>query len=188
MPGVIHADEPDVVIGARQGSPLVVGVGIEEAFLASDPLALLQVTDRFIYLEEGDAVRLSAGGGIEIFDASGQAVEREVRTFEHGDGSASKGEYRHFMLKEIHEQPAVIAETLEGRLGDRSVLVESFGPDAEALLAQVARSIWWPAEPAIMPVSWPATGSSVMPAYRYRWRSPPSIAIAAWWCPRTRCS
>ncbi|SEM84709.1 glutamine--fructose-6-phosphate transaminase (isomerizing) [Halomonas caseinilytica] len=137
--GVIHADEPDVVIGARQGSPLVVGVGIEEAFLASDPLALLQVTDRFIYLEEGDAVRLSAGGGIEIFDASGQAVEREVRTFEHGDGSASKGEYRHFMLKEIHEQPAVIAETLEGRLGDRSVLVESFGPDAEALLAQVAQ-------------------------------------------------
>ncbi|CBV44319.1 glutamine--fructose-6-phosphate transaminase (isomerizing) [Halomonas elongata] len=137
--GVIHADEPDVVIGARKGSPLVVGVGIEEAFLASDPLALLQVTDRFIYLEEGDVVRLSAGGGIEVFDASGQVVEREVQTFEHGDGSASKGDYRHFMLKEIHEQPAVIAETLEGRLGDRSVLVESFGPDAEALFSRVAQ-------------------------------------------------
>ncbi len=138
--GVIHAGEPDVVIGARKGSPLVVGVGIGEAFLGSDPLALLQVTDRFIYLEEGDAVRLSAGGRIEVFDAEGAAVEREVQTFEHGDGAASKGDYRHFMLKEIHEQPAVIAAALEGRLGDRSALVESFGPEAEALFRQ-ARQI-----------------------------------------------
>ncbi|WP_299234121.1 glutamine--fructose-6-phosphate transaminase (isomerizing) [uncultured Halomonas sp.] len=135
--GVIHADEPGVIIGARKGSPLVVGVGIGEAFLGSDPLALLQVTDRFIYLEEGDAVRLSAGGRIEIFDADGAAVEREVTTFEHGDGAASKGEYRHFMLKEIHEQTAVIGATLEGRLGERSALVESFGPEAEALFGQV---------------------------------------------------
>ncbi|WFM71371.1 glutamine--fructose-6-phosphate transaminase (isomerizing) [Halomonas sp. CKK8] len=135
--GVIHAEEPDVVIGARKGSPLVVGVGIDEAFLASDPLALLQVTDRFIYLEEGDAVRLSAGGRIEVFDARGMPVEREVQTFEHGDGAASKGDYRHFMLKEIHEQPMVIAAALEGRLGERSVLVESFGPEAEALFRQV---------------------------------------------------
>ncbi|KGE78614.1 glutamine--fructose-6-phosphate transaminase (isomerizing) [Halomonas salina] len=135
--GVVHADEPGVVIGARQGSPLVVGVGIEEAFLASDPLALLQVTDRFIYLEEGDVVRLFDGGRIEIFDAGGAAVERPVQTFEHGDGAASKGGYRHFMLKEIHEQPAVIAAALEGRLGDRSVLVESFGPEAEALFGRV---------------------------------------------------
>ncbi|XKE45516.1 glutamine--fructose-6-phosphate transaminase (isomerizing) [Halomonas organivorans] len=135
--GVIHADEPDVVIGARKGSPLVVGVGIEEAFLASDPLALLQVTDRFIYLEEGDVVRLSPGGRVEVFDPAGTAVERPVQTFEHGDGAASKGDYRHFMLKEIHEQPAVIAAALEGRLGERSVLVESFGPDAEALFARV---------------------------------------------------
>ncbi|MGM0983215.1 MAG: glutamine--fructose-6-phosphate transaminase (isomerizing) [Pseudomonadota bacterium] len=138
--GVIHAEEPDVVIGARKGSPLVVGVGIEEAFLASDPLALLQVTDRFIYLQEGDAVRLSAGGRIEVFDARGTAVEREVQTFEHGDGAASKGDYRHFMLKEIHEQPMVIAAALEGRLGERTVLVESFGPEAEALFRQ-ARQI-----------------------------------------------
>ena len=138
--GVIHAEEPDVVIGARKGSPLVVGVGIGEAFLGSDPLALLQVTDRFIYLEEGDAVRLSAGGCIEVFDAEGSAVEREVQAFEHGDGAASKGNYRHFMLKEIHEQPAMIAAALEGRLGDRSALVESFGPEAEALFRQ-ARQI-----------------------------------------------
>lgn len=135
--GVMAADAPDVVVGARKGSPLVVGVGSDEAFLASDPLALLQVTDRFIYLLEGDVVRLSAGGLIEIFDASGAVVERPVQTFEHGDGSASKGNYRHYMLKEIHEQPAVIAAALEGRLGDRSVLVESFGPQAESLFKQV---------------------------------------------------
>ncbi len=135
--GVVSADEPDMIVGARKGSPLVVGVGIGEAFLGSDPLALLQVTDRFIYLEEGDMVRLSAGGHIEVFDASGALVEREVQTFEHGDGAASKGEYRHFMLKEIHEQPAVIAAALEGRLGERSVLVESFGPDAEELFGRV---------------------------------------------------
>nr|WP_298249547.1 glutamine--fructose-6-phosphate transaminase (isomerizing) [uncultured Halomonas sp.] len=138
--GVIHADEPDVIIGARKGSPLVVGVGIGEAFLGSDPLALLQVTDRFIYLEEGDAVRLSSGGRIEVFDAEGAPVEREVQTFEHGDGAASKGDYRHFMLKEIYEQTTVIGAALEGRLGEHSALVESFGPEAEALFAQ-ARQI-----------------------------------------------
>ncbi|SDL56681.1 glutamine--fructose-6-phosphate transaminase [Franzmannia pantelleriensis] len=138
--GVVHAAEPDVVIGARKGSPLVVGVGIEEAFLASDPLALLQVTDRFIYLQEGDVVRLTRGGVIEIVDAEGRSVEREIQTFEHGDGAANKGNYRHFMLKEIHEQPAVIAQTLEGRLTDRGVLVKSFGVEAEALFSQ-ARQI-----------------------------------------------
>ncbi|MFQ3788681.1 glutamine--fructose-6-phosphate transaminase (isomerizing) [Halomonas sp. A29] len=134
---VVHADEPNVIVGARKGSPLVVGVGIDEAFLGSDPLALLQVTDRFIYLQEGDVVRLATGARIEIFDAQGQAVQRPVQTFEHGDGAASKGEYRHFMQKEIFEQPAVIAAALEGRLGERSVPAECFGPDAEALFERV---------------------------------------------------
>ncbi|WP_431024717.1 glutamine--fructose-6-phosphate transaminase (isomerizing) [Halomonas sp. H5] len=135
--GVMSPLEPGVVIGARKGSPLVVGVGIEEAFLASDPLALLQVTDRFIYLEEGDVVRLGQGGEITIFDAEGQVVARPVRVFEHGDGAASKGDYRHFMLKEIHEQPAVIAATLEGRLGSEGVLINGFGSEAEALFRRV---------------------------------------------------
>ncbi|QJQ95621.1 MULTISPECIES: glutamine--fructose-6-phosphate transaminase (isomerizing) [Halomonadaceae] len=134
--GVMHTTEPDVVIGARKGSPLVVGVGIEEAFLASDPLALLQVTDRFIYLREGDVVRLSRGGDIEIFDQQGSPVERPVQVFEHGDGAASKGDYRHFMLKEIYEQPKMIAATLEGRLSENSVLVRSFGIDADALFSK----------------------------------------------------
>ncbi|MFC3283908.1 glutamine--fructose-6-phosphate transaminase (isomerizing) [Litchfieldella rifensis] len=134
--GVVHKDEPGVVIGARKGSPLVVGVGIEEAFLASDPLALLQVTDRFIYLKEGDVVRLSQKGTVEIFDHRGAMAERPVQVFEHGDGAASKGEYRHFMLKEIHEQPQVIAATLEGRLSERGVLVKSFGANAEVLFSR----------------------------------------------------
>ncbi|MCO7242439.1 glutamine--fructose-6-phosphate transaminase (isomerizing) [Halomonas sp. Ps84H-12] len=131
--GVMSAAEPGVVVGARQGSPLVVGVGIDEAFLASDPLALLQVTDRFIYLEEGDLVELREHGVIRIVDRQGNDVERPIHTFEHGDGAASKGEYRHYMLKEIFEQPAVISATLEGRLSSHGVLVESFGPDALAL-------------------------------------------------------
>ena len=134
---VMHVDEPDVIVAARKGSPLVVGVGIDEAFLGSDPLALLQVTDRFIYLEEGDVVRLAAGGQIEVFGAQGQVVQREILNYEHGDGAASKGEFRHFMLKEIFEQPEVIAATLEGRLGERTVPAECFGPDAEALFKRV---------------------------------------------------
>ncbi|ABE60624.1 glutamine--fructose-6-phosphate transaminase (isomerizing) [Chromohalobacter israelensis] len=134
---VMHRAQPDVVIGARKGSPLVVGVGIGEAFLASDPLALLQVTDRFIYMQEGDVVRLSQGGSIELFDAGGERVERPAQIFEHGDGVTSKGGYRHFMLKEIHEQSQVIAATLEGRLGDHQVLVNSFGTDAEQLFQGV---------------------------------------------------
>lgn len=131
--GVMSAAEPGVVVGARQGSPLVVGVGIDEAFLASDPLALLQVTDRFIYLEEGDLVELREHGVIRIVDRQGNDVERPIHTFEHGDGAASKGEYRHYMLKEIFEQPKVIEAALEGRLSVSSVLVESFGPDAQVL-------------------------------------------------------
>ncbi|OHY99658.1 glutamine--fructose-6-phosphate transaminase (isomerizing) [Salinicola sp. MIT1003] len=134
---VMHADAPREIVGARKGSPLVVGVGIDENFLASDALALLQVTDRFIYLQEGDVVRLSDAHGIEIFAADGQPAERPVHTYEHGDSAASRGEYRHFMLKEIHEQPAVIAATLEGRLSGSHVLESSFGVGARALFDQV---------------------------------------------------
>ncbi|GHB13879.1 glutamine--fructose-6-phosphate transaminase (isomerizing) [Salinicola rhizosphaerae] len=133
---VMHAEAPREIVGARKGSPLVVGVGIDESFIASDALALLQVTDRFIYLQEGDVVRLSDGRGIEIF-AAGERIERSTHTYEHGDAAASRGEYRHFMLKEIHEQPAVIAATLEGRLSGSRVLESSFGVGAKTLFARV---------------------------------------------------
>lgn len=138
--GVMSNKEPGVVVGARQGSPLVVGIGIDEAFLASDPLALLQVTDRFIYLEEGDLVELREKGVVRIVDRDGNAVTRPVHVFEHGDGAASKGDYRHYMQKEIFEQPAVIQAVLEGRMSGNSVLVESFGPDAQ-LLFQKTRQV-----------------------------------------------
>ncbi|SHE73630.1 glucosamine--fructose-6-phosphate aminotransferase (isomerizing) [Modicisalibacter ilicicola DSM 19980] len=134
---VVHKAQPDMIVGARKGSPLVVGVGVEEAFLASDPLALLQVTDRFMYLQEGDVVCLAPGGDIVVHDTAGEHQKRPVQTFEHGDGAASKEGYRHFMLKEIYEQPQVIAATLEGRLSDRHVLVNSFGTEAEPLFGQV---------------------------------------------------
>ena len=137
---VMHKTQPDIIVGARKGSPLVVGVGVEEAFLASDPLALLQVTDRFIYLQEGDVARLTKGGGVSVYDTAGELQDHPVQVFEHGDGAASKDGYRHFMLKEIYEQPQVIAATLEGRLTDRHVLVKSFGIKAEALFAK-ARQI-----------------------------------------------
>ncbi|MDI5883816.1 glutamine--fructose-6-phosphate transaminase (isomerizing) [Cobetia amphilecti] len=138
--GVVHRAQPDVLIGARQGSPLVIGVGIDEHFLASDQLALLQVTDRFIYLKEGDLVRMTAEQ-IEIFEQGERLVteanERPVQTFEHAQDAASKGDYRHFMLKEIHEQSRVLAATLEGRLNGDHVLVRSFGSEAENLFRQV---------------------------------------------------
>ncbi|OHV08877.1 glutamine--fructose-6-phosphate transaminase (isomerizing) [Kushneria phosphatilytica] len=134
---VAHADQPDRLVGARKGSPLIVGVGIEEAFLASDPLALLQVTDRFVYLSEGDLVQLSDGGVIEVFDADGKPVERGIEVFEHGDNAISRGNYRHFMLKEIHEQSEVIAKTLEGRLGDGHVMTNIFGSGSDALMSDV---------------------------------------------------
>ncbi|SFX40308.1 glutamine--fructose-6-phosphate transaminase (isomerizing) [Marinospirillum alkaliphilum] len=133
---VIHQQHPDRLVCARKGSPLVIGVGIGEHFCASDPLALLQVTDRFVYLEEGDLATLTLNEH-HVINAAGAAVERPVSQWEHGNQAAEKGSYRHFMLKEIHEQPAVIAATLEGRLSDRRVLPQALGSAAMELLPKV---------------------------------------------------
>lgn len=121
---------------ARQGSPLVIGVGIEEYYVGSDPLALLPVTDRFIYLEEGDLAHIRREK-LSIFDQSGAAVEREAKVFDHKIGSADKGEYKHFMLKETFEQPEVIKQCLEGRISDSKVLDQAFGVQAGELLDKV---------------------------------------------------
>ena len=131
---VISAAEPGTLVGARRGSPLVLGVGIEESFLASDPLALRQVTDRFIYLEEGDQVSLTAAG-YRIRDRAGRSVTRDVHTFSDPVDVADRGGYRHFMLKEIHQQPEVLTATLEGRVSARRVLPEAFGEAAPARFA-----------------------------------------------------
>lgn len=133
---VVHADEPDHLVVCREGSPLVVGVGIGENFIASDQLALLPVTDRFMFLEEGDIADIRKDN-IRIHDRSGQPVERTITRFEHGADSADKGEYRHFMLKEIYEQPKVIKATMEGRITDSRVLEQALGTDAANLLDNV---------------------------------------------------
>ncbi len=133
---VIHENEPQRLVCARKGSPLVLGVGLGEMFCASDPLALLPVTDRFIYLDEGDLACITLGGA-EIEDAKGQPVDRPAQTWEHGHQAADKGEFRHFMLKEIYEQPEMLAATLEGRLADQRVLHQALGSQAAALLPRV---------------------------------------------------
>lgn len=128
--------EPGRVVGARRGSPLVVGVGIDEHFLGSDPLALLHVTDRFVYLDEGQTVSLTEQA-MQLFDARGNEVAPQVLRYEHGSDAADKAGYRHYMLKEIFEQPRALADTLEGRLSDNGVLPEILGPGTLELLTQV---------------------------------------------------
>ncbi|PAV26863.1 glutamine--fructose-6-phosphate transaminase (isomerizing) [Tamilnaduibacter salinus] len=133
---VLHADDPERLIVCRQGSPLVLGVGIGENFIASDQLALLPVTDRFMFLEEGDIAEVRRDR-IDVIDRDDNPVERPVTRFEHSADAAEKGDYRHFMLKEIHEQSRVVQATMEGRLTDRRVLEQALGTDAENLLQDV---------------------------------------------------
>lgn len=133
---VISAKQPDRLVAARSGSPLVIGLGLGENFLASDQLALRQVTDRFMYLEEGDIAEIRRDS-VQIWDLAGKSVERETVQYRDGAEAADKGEFRHFMLKEIHEQPAVVQRTLEGRLSQSQVLVQAFGPQAAELFAKV---------------------------------------------------
>jgi glucosamine--fructose-6-phosphate aminotransferase (isomerizing) len=131
--GVISVKDPDRLVAARRGSPLVIGIGIGEHFIASDVAALLPVTQRFIFLEEGDVVEL-ARERITIYDASGQSVERLIRESELQADATERGQFRHYMLKEIFEQPRAITETLEGRISGHRVLDEAFGPKAVEVL------------------------------------------------------
>ena len=133
---VINAQQPDRLVAARSGSPLVIGLGLGENFLASDQLALRQVTDRFMYLEEGDIAEIRRDN-VQIWDVNGNAVERQTVQYSDGAEAADKGEFRHYMLKEIHEQPIVVQRTLEGRLSNNQVLVQAFGPQAAELFAKV---------------------------------------------------
>jgi len=135
--GVISAEHPDQLVAARKGSPLVIGVGLGgENFIASDQLALLQVTDRFMFLEEGDIAVLPQQS-IEVWDAAGEPVEHQVVSYEHGVTAADKGEFKHYMLKEIYEQPDVVEQTLAGRIANGHLLEQAFGADASELFDQV---------------------------------------------------
>jgi glucosamine--fructose-6-phosphate aminotransferase (isomerizing) len=123
-------------VAAREGSPLVIGVGFGEHFIASDVFALLPVTHRFIFLEEGDIAELTRGE-VRIWDRGGQHVERPIKESRISADSAERGPYRHYMLKEIFEQPRAIADTLEGRLAGNHVLTESFGNAAADLFSRI---------------------------------------------------
>ena len=130
---VFSRDEPHRVIGARQGSPLIVGVGKGENFLASDAMALAGTTDQIIYLEEGDVVDLQLQR-YWVVDAHGKQVEREVRTVHAHSGAAELGPYRHYMQKEIFEQPRAIGDTLEGV---SAIMPELFGDKAYGVFKKI---------------------------------------------------
>jgi glutamine---fructose-6-phosphate transaminase (isomerizing) len=134
--GVISVSEPDRLIAARKGSPLVIGVGIGEYFIASDVSALLPVTQNVIFLEEGDLADIRRNA-LQIYNAQGEKVEREVRVSSLSAAAVELGEHRHYMHKEIFEQPQSVIDTLEGRITQKHVLVNAFGNQAEELFKQV---------------------------------------------------
>ena len=134
--GVLDKEDPTHLIAARNGSPLVIGVGIGEHFLASDVQALLPVTQRFIYLDNGDIADMCRDG-IAYYDFQGNHVHRAEKTLELVADACDRGQYRHFMLKEIFEQPRAIADTLDGRVINGRVPDEILGPGASHLLDTV---------------------------------------------------
>ena len=174
---VISRDEPGRVVGARRGAPLLVGLGIGENFLGSDAQALIQVTNRMLYLDEDDVVEISRDS-VQVYGLDGQPVERAVHESELSSDAVERGEYRHYMQKEIFEQPRAVADTLEARIGPHGVLPNIFGIDSEPLL-KAARGLhiiacgtsyhagmvakYWIEEYARLPVS-----VEVASEYRYR--------------------
>ncbi|WP_018015387.1 glutamine--fructose-6-phosphate transaminase (isomerizing) [Teredinibacter turnerae] len=133
---IIDRTDSSRMVVARSGSPLVIGLGIGENFVASDQLALLPVTRRFMFLEEGDVAEITRKS-VRIFDKTGESVEREIHESNVSYDAGDKGQYRHFMLKEIHEQPSCVYGTLEGRVSGDRVLDETFGNGAADLFKQV---------------------------------------------------
>ena len=133
---VVCRDDPQTLVATRSGSPLVLGVGIGEHFVASDVAALLPVTRNFVYLEEGDLVIMSAER-YDILDGEGQVVEREVKETGLSISATEKGNYRHFMLKEIYEQPRALAETWQGRISADDIFASSISAEAKTLLEGV---------------------------------------------------
>jgi glucosamine--fructose-6-phosphate aminotransferase (isomerizing) len=132
---VVSAREPDTVVGARYGAPLIAGLGDGEQYLASDVHALLPLTRRFLYLEEGDVAEVRRDA-IRVFDADGAQVQREVKESHFSADAVERGDYAHYMLKEIHEQAQAVTDTLEGRIAGGKILTQIFGVDAEQLLAK----------------------------------------------------
>ncbi|MBB5360810.1 glucosamine--fructose-6-phosphate aminotransferase (isomerizing) [Rhodanobacter sp. ANJX3] len=174
---VISRDEPGHVVGARRGAPLLVGLGIGENFLGSDAQALIQVTNKMLYLDEDDVVEITRDS-VHVYGLDGSPVQRAVHESELSSDAVERGEYRHYMQKEIFEQPRAVADTLEARIGPKGVLPNIFGIDSDALL-QRTRALhiiacgtsyhaglvakYWIEEYARLPVS-----VEVASEYRYR--------------------
>ena len=174
---VISRDEPDRVVGARRGAPLLVGLGIGENFLGSDAQALIQVTNKMLYLDEDDVVEITRES-VHVYGLDGAPVQRVVHESELSSDAVERGEYRHYMQKEIFEQPRAVADTLEARIGPKGVLPNIFGIDSDTLL-QSTRALhiiacgtsyhaglvakYWIEEYARLPVS-----VEVASEYRYR--------------------
>ena len=135
---VIDRQSPDRIIAARVGCPVVLGLGQHENFVASDVVALLPVTRKFMFLEEGDVAEVTREA-IRIIDADGNYVERPARETELLADAAEKGQYKHFMLKEIHEQPRAVANTLQERIANGRLLEAAFGPKASEVFRRVQR-------------------------------------------------
>jgi glucosamine--fructose-6-phosphate aminotransferase (isomerizing) len=133
---VINQADPDRVIVARMGCPVVIGLGVGENFVASDVAALLPVTRRFLFLDEGDVAEVRRDA-VRVIDREGNTVERPVKESELSADAAEKGQYRHFMLKEIHEQPRAVANTLQERVANGRLLEAAFGPGAGDVLGRV---------------------------------------------------
>ena len=133
---VMDSRHPEHLVAARSGSPLVIGLGIGENFLASDQLALLSVTRRFIFLEEGDIAEITRRT-VDIYDTYGNKVEREIHESNLENDAAEKGKFRHFMQKEIYEQPTALINTMEGRINHENVIVDSIGNGAKRILEKV---------------------------------------------------
>lgn len=133
---VMDSRHPEHLVAARSGSPLVIGLGIGENFLASDQLALLSVTRRFIFLEEGDIAEITRRT-VDIYDTYGNKVDREIHESNLENDEAEKGKFRHFMQKEIYEQPTALINTMEGRINHENVIVDSIGNGAKGILEKV---------------------------------------------------
>lgn len=133
---VMDSRHPEHLVAARSSSPLVIGLGIGENFLASDQLALLSVTRRFIFLEEGDIAEITRRT-VDIYDTHGNKAKREIHESNLENDAAEKGKFRHFMQKEIYEQPTALINTMEGRINHENVIVDSIGNGAKGILEKV---------------------------------------------------
>lgn len=133
---VMDSRHPEHLVAARSGSPLVIGLGIGENFLASDQLALLSVTRRFIFLEEGDIAEITRRT-VDIYDTHGNKAKREIHESNLENDAAEKGKFRHFMQKEIYEQPTALINTMEGRINHENVIVDSIGNGVKGILEKV---------------------------------------------------